>query len=71
MSGSLEQAGTERRLRRPQENATYRAWYELVPAPFRVTVALKVLPGDTITTTVTVAGSKVTMQVAERDHGTP
>ena len=61
VSGSLEQAGTSADCD-AAGNATYRAWYELVPAP-SVTVALKVLPGDTITTTVTVAGSRVTMQV--------
>src|SRR5262249_54716352 len=41
---------------------------ELVPAP-SVTVALAVQPGDTITATVTVAGTRVTMQVTDVTTG--
>ncbi len=60
-SGSLEQAGTSAECN-AAGTASYWAWYELVPAA-SVKVALKVLPGDTISTTVTVDGTKVTMTV--------
>src|SRR4051812_32057055 len=66
-SNALEQAGTSAECK-ADGTASYSAWYELVPAP-SITVALAIEPGDTITSTVTVAGKKVTMQVADVTTG--
>jgi hypothetical protein len=66
-STALEQAGTGAECD-DNGTATYYAWYELVPAP-SVTVALAIAPGDTVTTTVAVAGTRVTMQVANVTTG--
>ena len=66
-SNALEQAGTGAEC---DENgvATYYAWYELVPAP-SITIPMAIEPGDTITTTVTVVGTKVTLQVTDVTTG--
>jgi hypothetical protein len=66
-SNALEQAGTGAECT-ANGTARYYAWYELVPAP-SITIPLKVQPGDTITATVTVAGTKVTMQVRNVSSG--
>jgi hypothetical protein len=66
-SNALEQAGTGAECK-PDGTARYYAWYELVPAP-SVTVSPAVRPGDTITATVTVEGTKVTLQVANATTG--
>jgi Peptidase A4 family len=60
-SASLEQAGTTADCN-ADGSARYWAWYELVPAS-AVKLSLKVLPGDTISATVSVTGSNVTMTV--------
>src|SRR5262245_556546 len=66
-SNTLEQAGTGAECK-ADGTASYYAWYELVPAP-SVTIPLAVRPGDTITATVTVSGTKVTMQVTNVTTG--
>jgi len=66
-SSALEQAGTSAECN-DDGTATYSAWYELVPAP-SITIPLAIEAGDTITATVTVAGTKVTMQVTDVTTG--
>jgi hypothetical protein len=66
-STALEQAGTGADC--DADGAPrYYAWYELVPAP-SATVSLAVRPGDTITSTVTVDGTKVIVQIANVTTG--
>jgi hypothetical protein len=66
-STSLEQAGTEADCN-ADGSATYSAWYELVPsAPVKVDMAVH--PGDHITSTVTVDGSNVTIQLSNATTG--
>jgi hypothetical protein len=67
-SNALEQAGTGAECT-ANGTARYHAWYELVPAP-SVEIPLTVEPGDTITATVTVKGTKVTLQVKNATRGT-
>ncbi len=67
-SGSLEQAGTTADCE-ADGTATYWAWYELVPAA-AVKLPLRVLPGDTITASVSVGGTKVTMTVVNATRKT-
>jgi len=68
-SNYLEQAGTAADCD-ASGRATYYAWYELVPAP-SVTIRLKVLPGDTITSTVYVVNpATVLVQVKNRTRHT-
>jgi Peptidase A4 family len=66
-SNALEQAGTGAECK-ADGTASYYAWYELVPAP-SIDIALAIEPGDTITATVTVAGTKVTLQVTNVTTG--
>jgi hypothetical protein len=66
-SNALEQAGTSAECA-ADGTAAYSAWYELVPAP-SITLPLAIEPGDTITATVTVAGTKVTMTVQNATSG--
>lgn len=60
-STALEQTGTEAECA-ADGTASYTAWYELVPAA-AVTVPLKVTPGDRISASVRVAGTRVTMRL--------
>jgi hypothetical protein len=67
-SNALEQIGTEvdcTALGTPR----YSAWYELVPALSRP-VGLTVSPGDRLTASVTVAGSRVTVTMRNLTRGT-
>src|SRR5262245_61239382 len=66
-SNALEQAGTGAECD-ADGTGTYYAWYELVPAP-SITIPLAVQPGDTITATVSVAGTKVTLVVKNLTTG--
>jgi hypothetical protein len=66
-SQALEQIGTEADCT-ASASARYSAWYELVPAP-SVPVSLAVRPGDAMTATVTVAGTSVTMTLANATTG--
>jgi hypothetical protein len=67
-SGSLEQAGTTVECD-ADGTATHWAWYELVPAA-AVKLALRVEPGDTVSATVTVNGTRVTLRVRNVTSGT-
>jgi hypothetical protein len=58
----LEQVGTESDCT-GSGAARYSAWYELVPAG-SVRVAIKVAPGDKLSASVAVAGTKVTVKLA-------
>lgn len=60
-SQALEQIGTEADCN-VSGKATYSSWYELVPAA-SVPIKLKVLPGNVITASVAVQGTKVTVQI--------
>jgi peptidase A4-like protein len=60
-SQALEQIGTEADCN-ASGKATYSMWYELVPAG-SVPIKLKVLPGNVITASVAVQGTKVTVQI--------
>jgi hypothetical protein len=65
-SGALEQVGTESDYVNGQ--ATYTAWYELVPkAP--VTLKLSVHPGDRMTAKVTVNGTTVVVSISDSTTG--
>jgi peptidase A4-like protein len=65
-SSALEQVGTESDYVDGQ--ATYSAWYELVPkAP--VTLKLKISPGDHISANVTVNGTRVTLRLSDLTTG--
>jgi len=66
-SNALEQAGTGAECK-ADGTASYYAWYELVPAP-SIDIPLAIEPGDTITATVGVAGTKVTLQVTNVTTG--
>ena len=66
-SNALEQAGTEADCS-ATGTASYSAWYELVPAA-SVKLPLAISPGDTISATVTVKGTQVTLQVADKTTG--
>lgn len=63
-SDALEQIGTEFDCTASGAESVS-AWYELVPAPTR-SIKLKVDPGDTLTASVTVVGSKVTLDLADK-----
>jgi hypothetical protein len=64
---ALEQAGTEANCDSSGQ-ATYYAWYELVPAaPVRVNLAVH--PGDHITTKVTVDGTSVDVSLSNTTTG--
>jgi len=67
-SNALEQTGTESDCS-ASGVARYSAWYELVPAS-SVRIKLTVEPGDTVSASVSVAGSKVTVQLANVTRGT-
>ena len=67
-SNSLEQTGTSADCSSTGK-ATYYAWYELVPAT-SVTLKLKILPGDTVTSTVLINGTDVLVQVKNRTRHT-
>ncbi len=67
-SNSLEQTGTSADCDR-SGNATYSAWYELVPAN-SVTIKLKIFPGDTLTSSVLIKGTDVLVQVKDRTRRT-
>jgi hypothetical protein len=64
---ALEQAGTEADCSSSGQ-ATYFAWYELVPAA-PAKLALTVKPGDRITTRVGVSGSTVTVNLSDVTSG--
>ena len=65
-SSALEQVGTQSDY--VDGRATYTAWYELVPKA-AVTLKLKVHPGDHITAKVSVAGTTVTVSIADTTTG--
>jgi Peptidase A4 family len=65
---ALEQTGTSADCN-GNGQATYYAWYELVPAD-SVTVKLKIDPGDVIASSVVVNGSDVLVQVIDRTRHT-
>lgn len=67
-SQALEQAGTEADCD-ANGKPSYSVWYELVPAD-SVDVKLKVVPGDTITTSVLATGTDITVQVKNRTRHT-
>jgi Peptidase A4 family len=67
-SQELEQTGTSADCNSAGKPSYY-AWYELVPAD-SVTVKLKILPGDLITSSVVVDGTDVLVQVKDRTRGT-
>jgi hypothetical protein len=60
-SHALEQTGTQMSCN-ARGQATYSMWYELVPAA-SVTIKYKVFPGNMITGSVTVKGTRVTVQI--------
>ena len=63
-SQALAQIGTDADCS-PAGASTYYAWYELVPEP-PVNLAIKIEPGDTITTSVNVTGDTVLLQLKNR-----
>jgi hypothetical protein len=63
-SDALEQIGTEIDCT-PSGRASSSAWYELVPAPSRA-IGMRVSPGDAMSATVSVSGSKVTLTLQNR-----
>jgi Peptidase A4 family len=65
-SQALEQVGTSSDVVDGQ--ATYYAWYELVPAP-ETQLNLAIHPGDHITGKVTVNGSSVTVSLSDQTTG--
>jgi len=67
-SQALEQIGTSGDCS-PSGPPSYYAWYELVPDP-PVSFALKIKPGDVITTSVNVSGKTITLQLKDRTRGT-
>jgi hypothetical protein len=67
-SSGLEQVGSEADCS-SSGRATYGAWYELVPAA-AVPVPLQILPGDTVSASVTVAGTSVSVQIDDVTRGT-
>jgi hypothetical protein len=66
-SQALEQAGTDVDCG-VHGHAGYSAWYELWPAD-SITLSLPVHPGDTITVTVAVVGTRVTFDLLDRTTG--
>ena len=62
-STALEQLGTQATCS-ANGVASYRAWYELVPAP-SVTIRLKVRPGDTMRAALAVSGNEVTLTMLD------
>lgn len=67
-SPALEQIGTDADCTAAGKPRYY-AWYELVPAA-PVELKLKIVPGDTITTSVNVTGSAVLVQIKNRTRHT-
>jgi len=67
-SNALEQIGTGADCD-PSGPPAYYAWYELYPAP-PVSFAMKIAPGDMISTLVTISGSMVTLEVRNLTRGT-
>lgn len=67
-SQALEQIGTSADCT-AAGTPVYYAWYELVPKPV-VRIPLKLVPGDTITTSVNVSGTSVLVQIKNRTRGT-
>jgi hypothetical protein len=65
-SGSLEQVGTAADMAGGQ--ATYYAWYELVPAG-EVKLDLAIHPGDRMAGSVTVDGTNVTISLSDKTTG--
>jgi hypothetical protein len=65
-SQALEQVGTSGQVVNGQ--ATYSAWYELVPAA-QVTLNLAIHPGDHMSGKVTVNGTKVTISLSDQTTG--
>jgi hypothetical protein len=66
-SAALEQIGTEFDCTN-SGRAIYSAWYELVPADSH-TIKLPVKPGDVIDASVTVRGTNVVLNLANRTRG--
>ncbi|HEY4277995.1 MAG TPA: G1 family glutamic endopeptidase [Conexibacter sp.] len=66
-SQALEQAGTEASCD-GAGNATYSAWYELVPAA-PVTLDLTINPGDRISSYVTIDGTQVKVSLTDQTSG--
>jgi hypothetical protein len=66
-SEALEQAGTEADCTSSGQ-ATYFAWYELVPAA-PVRLGLTITPGDHISTRVGVSGTSVTVNMSDTTSG--
>ena len=67
-AAALEQIGTGADCN-PSGPSSYYAWYELVPDP-PVSFAMKIKPGDVISTSVKVKGNFVTLQITNRTRGT-
>jgi hypothetical protein len=67
-SASLEQIGTDANCD-ASGNATYTAWYELVPAPAVNLKAFVVSPGDIVAAHVHVAGTRVTLEITDQTTG--
>jgi hypothetical protein len=67
-SQALEQIGTSADCL-PTGPPSYYGWYELVPDP-PVSFAIKIRPGDVITTSVDVKGRTITLQLRNRTRGT-
>ena len=67
-SAALEQIGTSADCRQAGKPVYY-AWYEIVPSP-PVSLKLKVVPGDTITTSVNVSDTTVLLQIKNRTRHT-
>jgi hypothetical protein len=67
-SQALEQIGTSADCTSAGQ-PNYYAWYEIVPAP-PVNLKLKIVPGDTITTSVNVNGTSVLVQIKDRTRRT-
>ena len=67
-SQGLEQIGSEADCS-ASGRATYSLWYELLPAA-SVTIKLKVRPGNVVAASVTVKGSKVTLQIRDLSRKT-
>jgi hypothetical protein len=65
-SRALEQIGTAGSV--VDGKADYSAWYELVPAP-ETELSLAIHPGDRLSASVTVAGGRVTLWLADRTTG--
>jgi hypothetical protein len=68
-SQALEQTGTSADCSASGE-ASYYAWYELVPADSVNVNGLKIFPGDVIASTVLIKGTDVLVQVKDRTRKT-